>query len=485
MVRRGSATSATGPDGAPAPTSVDRLLPADLMMLWPEDYGWPEDIGAVAVLDPPSGGELDAQRVRALVESRLHLVPRLRQVLHRPPAGLGGPYWADDQAFDVRDHVGVAPLRDGADQAELLAEVERLRRRPFDPARPRWEMWLLPGLADHRVGLYLKLHHAVADGLAGIALIGAFLDLEPDPPPTAPPPWHPQPMPSDADLRADARRRRAASAREVASRARHPIANIRQAWTGATALWSFSRSRAPRTSLNRPIGAGRRLWVHRLDLQAARVVAHHHDATINDLVLALSADGLRALVRHRGEAAEDLVLQAVVPVSLRDEGSGAASGNRDGSMLVSLGIGSCSPAARIEAVAAASRRAKRSVFEPPSGVLARTEFAQRATWRRFDRQRWANTYVADLPGPPVPLHLAGARLREVFPVVPLVGNITLGVGAMSYAGVLALAVVADVDTCRDLDVFIDAVVASLDHLDLAPVVERGSGGGSSAGSGGV
>ena len=106
------------------------------------------------------------------------------------------------------------------------------------------------------------------------------------------------------------------------------------------------------------------------------------------------------------------------------------------------------------------------VFVPPSGLLARTEVAQRATWRHFDRQRWANTYVADLPGPPIPLHLAGARLREVFPVVPLTGNITVGVGAMSYAGALALAVVADLDTCSDLHVFEEAVATSMAALGL-------------------
>ncbi len=229
------------------------------MMLWPEDFGWPEDIGAVAVLDPPAGGELDARRVRALVESRLHLVPRLRQVLHRPPAGLGGPYWADDQAFDVRDHVGVAPLRDGAGEAELLAEVERLRRRPFDPSRPRWEMWLLPGLAGRRTGLYLKLHHAVADGLAGIALIGAFLDLEPDPPPTA----------AAVAPRPAAVRGRPAGRRPPPARGpwRELVAHARPIRSRASGRRRASRRRSGRSAgpvrrgpaSTEPIGAGRRL----------------------------------------------------------------------------------------------------------------------------------------------------------------------------------------------------------------------------------
>jgi hypothetical protein len=214
--------------------------------------------------------------------------------------------------------------------------------------------------------------------------------------------------------------------------------------------------------------------VLRLDLEAARAVAHRHHATINDLVLTLTAEGLRALLRHRGESPEGGVLRAMVPVSLHDEGPGAASGNRDGSMLVPLPVRSCTPMQRLESVAGATRRAKRSVFVPPAGVLARTAVAQRATWRRFDHQRWTTTYVADLPGPPVPLHLAGARLRDVFPVIPLTGNITVGTGALSYAGTLALAFVADLDTCRDLDVFVDAVAASVDGLGLDPApVDRG------------
>ncbi|MEZ5177218.1 MAG: WS/DGAT domain-containing protein [Acidimicrobiales bacterium] len=102
-------------------------------------------------------------------------------------------------------------------------------------------------------------------------------------------------------------------------------------------------------------------------------------------------------------------------------------------------LGSCTPGARVEAMASATRRAKRSSFVPPSGVVARSGVAQRLSWRRFDRQRMANAYVADLPGPPMPLHLAGCRLREAFLQVPLVGNVTLGVGALSHAGCLGVA----------------------------------------------
>ncbi|MBX3284294.1 MAG: wax ester/triacylglycerol synthase family O-acyltransferase [Actinobacteria bacterium] len=465
-MRETAAGRAVGADAGEPP--VERLLPADLMMLWPEDRGWPEDMGAVAILDPPSAGgpPLDLERMRRTVEDRLHLVPRLRQVLHRPPPGRGGPYWADDGAFAVAHHVRCEPLPAGAGEPELLAEVERIRRRPFDPDRPRWEMWLLPGLSGGRAGLYLKLHHAMADGLAGIATVGAFLDVEPDAAPAGAVPWSARPVPGDADLRADARRRRAAVGRELLAEARHPVATARRAVATATGLARVARPRAPRTSLNRPIGSARRLSFVRLDLEEVRSAAHRHGATINDVLLALTAAGLRSLLRQRGEPVEDLVLRAVVPVSMHDEVDGEPSGNRDASMLVPVPLGSCTPGARVEAMASATRRAKRSSFVPPSGVVARSGVAQRLSWRRFDRQRMANAYVADLPGPPMPLHLAGCRLREAFPVVPLVGNVTLGVGALSYAGCLGVAVVSDVDTCPDVERFVDAFVATAAGLAI-------------------
>jgi diacylglycerol O-acyltransferase len=96
-------------------------------------------------------------------------VPRFRQVLYRPSRGLGWPVWADAQSFDVADHVRVFPLPAPAGEAQLLAACEQLRRQRLDPARPLWQMWLLPGLPGLRVGLFVRMHHAIADGIAGVA----------------------------------------------------------------------------------------------------------------------------------------------------------------------------------------------------------------------------------------------------------------------------------------------------------------------------
>ena len=175
---------------------LDRLSASDLFLLMWDDYGWCSDLGALAILD--GTGLLDDHggvRIDALrLEPRLHLVPRFRQLLYRPRLGLGWPLWVDAPSLDLADHIRVHPLAAPADEAALVQACQQLARRRLDPARPLWELWLLPGLPDRRVGAYLKLHHAVADGAAGVAAFGALLDATPEAPPAVAPPWTPTPF---------------------------------------------------------------------------------------------------------------------------------------------------------------------------------------------------------------------------------------------------------------------------------------------------
>jgi Wax ester synthase-like Acyl-CoA acyltransferase domain len=151
---------------------------------------------------PDGSSRLGIDAVRRRVEPRLHLVPRFRQVLYRPSWGLGWPVWVDAQSFNIADHVRVFPLPAPAGESELLAACERLRRQRLDPARPLWQLWLLPGLPQQRVGLFLRMHHAIADGVAGVAALGALLDLAADAPSPAAPPWRPAPKPAAGELSA-------------------------------------------------------------------------------------------------------------------------------------------------------------------------------------------------------------------------------------------------------------------------------------------
>jgi WS/DGAT/MGAT family acyltransferase len=237
-------------------------------------------------------------------------------------------------------------------------------------------------------------------------------------------------------------------------------------------LAEFFAERAPRSSLNRPVGADRRFAVVRTGLEAARQAAHAHHATINDVVLAAVAGGLRALLSGRGEDVQALTLRATVPISLHHEQPGQATGNQVAAMVVPLPLGEPDPVRRLELIAADTAARKRKT-RPPVGTDLLTRFVavQRACYRLMAHQRSANLWVTNIPGPPVPLYLAGARVLELFPVVSVLGNLTLSVAVLSYTGQLTLTAVADQDTCPDVEVFAEGVRNTLDALSrplLAP-----------------
>ena len=326
-------------------------------------------------------------------------------------------------------------------------------------------MWFLPGLPGGRVGLFMRLHHAIADGAAGVALLGALLDADPD----APPPrrsWVPAPMPSGRELLVDNVRRRVKALDRATSRLARPIDTVRKVRAVWPALREVTDQHAPRTSLNRPIGPDRRLAVLRSPMDPVRRVAHSQGATVNDVLLAAISGGLRDLLSGRGDEVDDVVLRAMVPVSLHRGQPGPARGNRDGAMVVPLPIGVADPARRLRLIAAATAERKRRA-RPAGGTMFPSPLLQRAFLHVATRQRIFNVYVANVPGPPVPLRFAGAPVLEIFPVVPIMANVTLGVGALSYEGQLTVTAVADRDTCPDVDVFTEGVRRSLRTLTRA------------------
>jgi diacylglycerol O-acyltransferase len=460
---------------------MDRLSAQDLMMLWPEEQGWSQDIGALVILDGrrllDADGRFQVERVRDRVQERLHLVPRFRQLLYRPRFGLGWPLWVDAPSIDLSHHVRVFPLAAPAGEAQLLRACEELRHRRLDRSRPLWELWFLPGLPDGRVGLFMKVHHAIADGMAGVAALGAFVDLDADPPPASAPPWTPAPMPGAGALAADNLRRRRQRLGRALARLAHPLRTARQARRGWPAVReAFLEARAPRTSLNRRIGSHRRLALVRGDLGLVKRIAHAHDAKVNDVLLTALAGGLRELLLGRGEHVDGLVLRAFVPVSLHTGRPGQARGNLDGAMIVALPVGEPDHVRRLQLIAAETTRRK-TRRRPQGGTLFRTIAIQRVALRLAHRQRVMNTYAANVPGPPVPLYLAGAPLLEVFPVVPIMANVSVGVGALSYAGQFNLTAVADRDLCPDLEMFVKGMRSSLDALAGRVRVPAPTGGG--------
>jgi diacylglycerol O-acyltransferase len=439
---------------------MERMSADDQVMLWP-DALWPQEIGAIAILDR----EVRVEDLRAVLAARLHLVPRFRQLLHIPGPGRGGPLWIDAPHFNLDQHLRVVPLVAPADEAALLRAVERMRAQRLSRSRPLWQIAILPGLADGRAGLFVKMHHAVADGLAGIATIATFLDADADVPPVAAPSWRPRPAPTAPELVRDNLRRRATTLGRGLSRLAHPVVLTHQAGAAWSAVREmFAVDPVPATSLNRALGPARSLALVRVRLDDVQLVARTHRATVNDVLLAVIAGGLRELLAGRGEAVEEVRVD--VPVTLRSASTRAqARGNLIGQMIVPLPVGEPDAVRRLTLIAAETAVLKASEH-PSMGVVLRSRVARRALLKVLARDP-VNVTTADLVGPPQPVYLAGARLLEVFPVLPLMGTLSLGVGALSYAGQFAITVVADRDAHPDLDVFAAGLRRELEALGIA------------------
>src|SRR6516164_6316793 len=448
---------------------LDRLTASDLFLLMWDDYGWSSDIGGLALLDGASlldhGGRVRIDAVREQLEPRLNLVPRFRQLLYRPRIGLGWPLWVDAPTLDLADHIRVRSVAAPGGQAQLLAACQDLAARRLDSARPPWELWLLPGLPNQRVGAYLRLHHAVADGAAALAVFGALLDLTADATAPAAPPWAPAPIPAAGELLADNLRRRWAELGRGWSGLAHPGRTNRRARRALPAWREVLTERpAPHTSLNHPVGTGRRLAIIRSRLGVTKQIAHAHGATVNDVVLAAVAGGLRLLLASRGEDLHGLVQRAMVTISRHEGQSGHAYGNKPGWMMVPLPLGEPDPVRRLELIAHETATRKHQARPEAGSGIFRFTAGQRAWYRHFPRQRSVNLVVTNVAGPPMPKYLAGARLLELFPMMPVMGNLTLVVAVLSYAGQLNFTATADRDACPDIEVFAVGVRSALGDL---------------------
>jgi len=362
--------------------------------------------------------------------------------------------------------VVVLTLPPGTDETGLLAVTEELRSQRFDPSRPLWRMWFMPGLPDGRVAMFVKLHHSIADGMAAMTTIAAFLNADPHAPVTPASPWTPAPAPPDRELFTDNAQRHLRAVGRAGSMLVRPGATLRharQAWPAIREL--LAEEPATRTSLDRMVGPGRNLAVIRNSLDEVKTVAHAHGATVNDVLLAVTAGGLRAVLRRRGEPVEGSTVRAYVPVSLRPRAGGPQQGNLIAQMAVPLAMRESDAGdelCRIAAKTAARKMRARTSL----GTLIRGRLVRRLMLFAVMRQR-VNVATASIPGPTVPLYLTGARVLEVFPVLPLIANEPLGVGALSYAGAFSIGVVADQDAYPDLDVFVAGAREELDTLGVS------------------
>lgn len=459
--------------------TVDRMSPLDATFLHVEDAVTHMHIGSVLMFEGPAPAY---DELLAAVVGKLPLLPRYRQVVRFVPLQLGRPVWADDEHFNVEYHVRHTALPPPGGEVELRRLVGRVMSQQLDRSKPLWELWMVEGLDEGRWAVLSKTHHCMVDGVSGTELVTVLLDMTPDTAPPAPEPWQPGAPPSSLGLAADALATLARSPYEQvrAARAatrvpRQAVAQLRELGRGVAAMSAVARP-GPVSSLNGPIGPHRRYAWASTTVDDIRQVRKAFGGTFNDVVLAAITAGFRQLLESRGEHI-DRVVRTLVPVSVRSrDPSGRAVGdgrydNQVSAMIAELPVGIADPVDRLHAVSAQLADLKESrqalageALTSLSGFAPSMLLALGARIATKTAQRNVNTVTTNVPGPQLPLYLAGRRMLTAYPYVPLAAQCRIGVAIFSYDGEVNFGVTGDYDAVPDIDVLSRAIRQGMDDL---------------------
>jgi len=389
------------------------------------------------------------EHIRSMLIERLPEIPGMRHKLSTGPLHLGRPFWVDDEDLDIDRHVHLVHLAAPGDERSLANVVGEIASRPLERDRPLWGLWVIQGLADGHVAVLVKMHHSTIDGISGANLMGHFFDLEPKPRarPVPKDGWQPERRPAPLDLLVRSMRRRLAEPFDILRLA------PKTAFRLGTTLWRMARTgdhgapmakpfTAPRTSFNATVTAQRCVAFTDVALADVKAVKRAFGVTVNDVVTAVVGGALRRYLDERGELPEKSLI-AAEPVSVHDQMEGSGDATKVSVMFATLATGVEDPVERLRVIAAANDKAKE--FHRMVGADILMQWAGHFWLNAFSlgSRLYSGLHVADhhrvvhnlilsnVPGPPIPLYMAGARLVGIYPLGPITDGAGLNITVLS------------------------------------------------------
>ena len=447
----------------------DRLDPVAATLLAEETPTAPRHVATLAVLEARESG-FDYDRLVSVVNERIALVPRYRQRVVRLPGGVGSPVWADDD-FDLSFHVRRSALPRPGTMASLRELVARLIARPLDLERPLWEAYLVEGVGDDKVALLIKSHQALVDGSATVDLAQVLLEetaYERDVPADD---WRPRPAPNALRLAGES------IVETVTDPRRALAAGASIAGKVISRLPVLGNHRVePHSVLSAEPSQQRRFASLRTRLDDYRAVRDTHGGTVNDVVLSVIAGGLRSWLLTRAEpVSASTRFRALVPMSVvgddDDDDAPTSLGSAVRGRLLSLPVGEGNPVVRLHQVSYALKAHRETGLAVAANQLASLPGFAPTTFhavgsRVADTQpkRSFHLAVTNVPGPQEPMYMAGARVLESYPALPLSAERALSIGVTSYDGGVYYGIVTDRDAIPDADVLAQCIEESLIEL---------------------
>ena len=427
-------------------------------------------------------GGVDFDAIRKAHAAILHRIPRYRQVLKWIPF-TNQPVWVDDPHFDLDFHLRHTSLPHPGSERQLKRLSARIMQQHVDRAKPLWETWIVEGLEGDRFALISKVHHCMIDGISGVDIMQLLMNPTPEYELQTPPAYVPRPAPSGAELLRD----------EIVRSATLPLEAVRDFRKFAEGAEDFQRElrsrlravasavgatlgHASETPINAPISPHRRFDWARTPIDEIKQIRKSLGGSLNDVVLTAVTGAFRRFLKDRGENVDDLDFRVMTPVSVRNESERGALGNRVSNWIFTLPLGESDPRQQLAQISRTTAELKESKQAIGADVLLQAAEWTPATLlslgaRNATRMTPFNTIVTNVPGPQMPMYMLGSRLLEVYPHVPLVDNLGLGIALMSYDGHMHWGVNADRDLVPDLHPFIEDLEAAF--AELRGLADRG------------
>jgi diacylglycerol O-acyltransferase / wax synthase len=488
---------------------VRQLTSLDAQFLAMESRSTYGHVSGLAIYDPSTrpNGKLELADVCRLVGERIHMLPPFRWKLAEVPFGIDLPYWIEDPDFDIDFHVRDSAVPPPGNKQQVAETVARLVSRPLDRAHPLWELYVIHGIEGGKyVGMLTKVHHAAVDGVSGAEILGILLDLDPDGRDLPPKPdgfgerqpsqWEmlarglagvpSQPLRAAAALPAtipnlpDLPGAQLVPGMGTLGNVTHAVRRRLRGSEAAEILGSPGRLTVPPTPFNGRISPHRRFAFDSLPLDRIKAIKNELGITVNDVVVATCATALREWLLERDELPDD-PLVTMVPVSVRTPEQRGEFGNRVSAMIVPVPTNEADPRKRLMKTHDVLKDAKTRHKALPANVMQdATRFIPPALFTRANRVvaqlaggvRPLNFVISNVPGPAVPLYLAGARLVANYPVSVITDGVGLNITCLSYQDHVDFGIVVDRDMVDDAWPLMNAVRSGLADLDAVVCGKR-------------
>jgi len=432
-------------------------------------------------------GGIDFERIKKAIGDVLHRIPRYRQKLMWVQKNRTA-VWIDDAQFKLDYHVRHTSLPKPGTRKQLKELASRIIGQKMDRAKPLWEIWVVEGLKGDEFALISKIHHSMIDGSAGVELSQVLMSRDPTFEPEEPPVYYPRPVPTLAELwRDEVERfwmlpiRAMRNFQDFAQDSQDLIEEL--AIRGKAIASAFSQiGGAADTPMNGPNGPHRIIDWLVLNLDDVKAVRYALGCTVNDVVLCTVTGAVRTFFLNRQVSPDALEFRVAAPVSVRRESERGKMGNRVSSWSVVLPIAESDPLAQLEKIHEITSELKES--SQALGVEMMMGLAEWAPSLLSLGARAAsqanNSIVTNVPGPQFPLYLIGAEMVEMYPSVPLLENMGLGIALMSYNGKLCWGFNADYGRVSDLPSFVKYTRNAFEKLAMAAGVTLGANQGKAA-----